>query len=114
MSKIAVLEKELETKEVRMYKQAIRALKQIHVEDKEPKEKVKELTITMQKISEERNYWENLAKQLKGKESETAELVEARKEMIKVWVFGYFFEAYVFYSYASNNIQLIRSGIRLL
>ncbi|XP_009601726.1 factor of DNA methylation 1-like [Nicotiana tomentosiformis] len=84
MSKIAVLEKELETKEVRMYKQAIRALKQIHVEDKEPKEKVKELTITMQKISEERNYWENLAKQLKGKESETAELVEARKEMIKI------------------------------
>ncbi|KAJ8545461.1 hypothetical protein K7X08_018044 [Anisodus acutangulus] len=39
LSKIAMIEKELETKEVRMYSQAIRALKQIQVEDKEPKGK---------------------------------------------------------------------------
>ncbi|KAK4361178.1 hypothetical protein RND71_020130 [Anisodus tanguticus] len=85
MSKIAMLEKELETKEVRAYKQAIRALREIQIEDKEPKEKMKELTITIQKLTEERNYWETLAKQLKGKESETAhELVEAQKEMIRV------------------------------
>ncbi|XP_059290968.1 uncharacterized protein LOC132044490 [Lycium ferocissimum] len=85
MSKIAMLEKELETKEVRAYKQAARALREIQIEDKEPREKMKELTITMQKLTEERNYWETLAKQLKGKESETAhELVEAQKEMIKV------------------------------
>ncbi|KAK4711088.1 hypothetical protein R3W88_005601 [Solanum pinnatisectum] len=71
MSKIAMLEKELETKE-------------IQVEDKEPKEKVKELTKTMQKLTEERQYGETLAKQLKGKESETTELVEARKKMISV------------------------------
>ncbi|OIT05168.1 pyruvate kinase 1, cytosolic, partial [Nicotiana attenuata] len=32
------------------------------------------LLITMQKIAEERNYWENLAKQLKRKESKTADL----------------------------------------
>ncbi|KAK4347215.1 hypothetical protein RND71_033554 [Anisodus tanguticus] len=69
LSKIAMIEKELETEEVRMYSQAIRALKQIQVEDKEPKEKVKELTITMQKLTEARNYWETLAKQLKGKEA---------------------------------------------
>ncbi|KAJ8549501.1 hypothetical protein K7X08_033208 [Anisodus acutangulus] len=85
MSKIAMLEKELETKEVRAYKQAIRALREIEIEDKEPKEKMKELTITIQKLTEERNYWETLDKQLKGKESETAhELVEAQKEMIRV------------------------------
>ncbi|KAL3345227.1 hypothetical protein AABB24_024265 [Solanum stoloniferum] len=84
MSKIAMLEKELETKEVRAYKQAIRALREIQVEDKEPKEKVKELTKTMQKLTEERQYWETLVKQLKGKESETTELVEARKKMISV------------------------------
>ncbi|KAF3622922.1 putative phospholipase A1-IIgamma-like [Capsicum annuum] len=81
MSKIAMLETELEIKEVRAYKQAIRALREIQVEDKEPREKMKELTITMQKLTEERNYWETLAK---GKESETAELVEARKEIIRV------------------------------
>ncbi|XP_059294728.1 factor of DNA methylation 1-like [Lycium ferocissimum] len=84
MSKIAMLEKELETKEVRTYKQAIRALREIQIEDEEPKEKVKELTITMQKLTQEINYWETLAKQPKGKESETAELVEARKEIIRV------------------------------
>ncbi|MCD7448562.1 hypothetical protein HAX54_044166 [Datura stramonium] len=83
MSKIAMLEKELETKEVRTYKQAIRALKEIQVEDKEPRENMKELTITMQKLTKERNYWETLAKQLKGKESKTAELVEARKEYLR-------------------------------
>ncbi|PHU26291.1 hypothetical protein BC332_04623 [Capsicum chinense] len=93
--KITALEKELETKEVRAYKQAVRALREIQEEDKEPKEKVKELTITVQKLTEERQYWEALAKKLKGKESEAAELVEARKEMNRVWVFGHFYEAYV-------------------
>ncbi|KAF3622919.1 putative phospholipase A1-IIgamma-like [Capsicum annuum] len=85
----------LETKEVRAYKQAVRALREIQEEDKEPKEKVKELTITVQKLTEERQYWEALAKKLKGKESEAAELVEARKEMNRVWVFGHFYEACV-------------------
>lgn len=56
MSKIAMLEKELETKEVRAYKQAVRALKEIQAEDMESKEKMKELTISMQKLTEERNY----------------------------------------------------------
>ncbi|XP_069149735.1 factor of DNA methylation 1-like [Solanum lycopersicum] len=84
MSKIAMLEKELETKEVKAYKQAIRALREVQVEDKEPTEKVKELTKTVQKLTKERQYWETLAKKLKGKESETTELVEARKKMISV------------------------------
>ncbi|KAH0719298.1 hypothetical protein KY285_015329 [Solanum tuberosum] len=82
INKIAVLEKELETKEVRAYKQAIRALREIQVEDEEAKEKVKELTITMQKLTEERHYWETLAK--KDKELETAELVESQKEITRV------------------------------
>ncbi|KAH0701103.1 hypothetical protein KY284_015318 [Solanum tuberosum] len=82
INKIAMLEKVLETKEVRAYKQAIRALREIQVEDEEAKEKVKELTITMQKLTEERHYWETLAK--KDKELETAELVESQKEMTRV------------------------------